>query len=321
MANLRPVNVSIRASDVPTFERVLGLVPDWMDVSPFDRDGLFRRLVSDPNLDLEGALVAWLGDEPVGFVLAVGRRVPLENAPDDSHRGYLTLLAVHPSHRREGVGRALVRAAEAFHVAQGRKEVWVSPYAPAYLWPGPELTRHADGVACLTAEGYQEVYRPISMEIDLRLAEEPEFVREARQRLASEGVGFAPLGAGCYLRTLEFAQRVFKGDWVRVVRETGSAILSGEASPSRLIVATADDGRVLGFSHYEGPRFGPIGVCPGQRGRKIGQVLMWETLHAQRSAGHATAWFLWSDDATANRLYDGAGFRTVRRFVLLKKTL
>jgi len=315
------VNVSIRAADVPTFERVLGLVLGWMDVSPFDRDGLFRRLVSDPNLDLEGSLVAWHGDDPVGFALAVGRRVPLENAPDDSHRGYLTLLAVHPNHRRAGVGRSLIRAAEDYHRAQGRREVWISPYAPAYLWPGPELERHAEGVACLTSEGYGEVYRPISMEIDLTRAEEPGFVWEARQRLASEGVGLAPLDAGCYLRTMEFARRVFKGDWVRVVRETGSAILSGEASPHRLVVATGSDGRVLGFSHHEGPRFGPIGVDPEERGRKIGQVLMWETLHAQRRSGYASAWFLWSDDATAARLYDGAGFRVVRRFVLLKKTL
>lgn len=306
---------------MPTLERVLGLVPDWVDISPFDRDGLFRRLLSDPNLDLQGALIASKDDEPVGLVLALGRRVPLENAPDDSHRGYVTLLAVHPVHRRKGIGRSLIRAAEEYHRAQGRSEVWISPYAPAYLWPGPDLVRHAEGIACLTSAGYQEVYRPISMEIDLTRAEEPGFVSEARQRLADEGVGFAPLEAASYLRTLDFAQRVFKGDWVRVVRETGSAILSRDASPFRLIVATAHDGRVLGFSHHEGPRFGPIGVDPEERGRKIGQVLMWDTLHAQHRAEFETAWFLWSDDATAARLYDGAGFRVVRRFALMKKTL
>jgi hypothetical protein len=48
---------------------------------------------------------------------------------------------------------------------------------------------------------------------------------------------------------------------------------------------------------------------------------MYETLNAQRLAGFRTAWFLWSDDKTASRLYSAAGFKEVRRFALLKKEL
>jgi len=58
-----------------------------------------------------------------------------------------------------------------------------------------------------------------------------------------------------------------------------------------------------------------------QRGRGVGQVLMFATLAAQREAGFRTAWFLWSDDKTAQRLYNGAGFKEVRRFALLKKAI
>jgi hypothetical protein len=48
---------------------------------------------------------------------------------------------------------------------------------------------------------------------------------------------------------------------------------------------------------------------------------MYETLRAQRLAGFRTAWFLWSDDKTAERLYSAAGFREARRFALLNKEL
>jgi hypothetical protein len=48
---------------------------------------------------------------------------------------------------------------------------------------------------------------------------------------------------------------------------------------------------------------------------------MYETLTAQRHAGFRTAWFLWSDDKTAARLYDEAGFKEVRRFALMRKEL
>jgi hypothetical protein len=48
---------------------------------------------------------------------------------------------------------------------------------------------------------------------------------------------------------------------------------------------------------------------------------MYQTLLAQRDAGFRAAWFLWSDDKTAARLYNGAGFTEVRRFALLRKEL
>ena len=48
---------------------------------------------------------------------------------------------------------------------------------------------------------------------------------------------------------------------------------------------------------------------------------MFRTLQAQRDAGFRAAWFLWSDDKTADRIYNGAGFREVRRFALMRKEL
>ena len=105
-----------------------------------------------------------------------------------------------------------------------------------------------------------------------------------------------------------------------VVREGIARIVNHGDSPGRLITAF-DNGEVVGFSHYENERFGPIGVAASQRGRGLGQVLMYRTLVAQRDAGFRAAWFLWSDDKTAAKLYNGAGFKEVRRFALLRKEL
>lgn len=78
---------------------------------------------------------------------------------------------------------------------------------------------------------------------------------------------------------------------------------------------------VLAYSHYGGERFGPIGVRESERGRGIGQVLLYETLQAQKARGYRCSWFLWSDDRTADRLYRAAGFREIRRFAYLKKEI
>jgi ribosomal protein S18 acetylase RimI-like enzyme len=96
-------------------------------------------------------------------------------------------------------------------------------------------------------------------------------------------------------------------------------VLLGEP-PARLILAR-EGGRVLGFVHHEGERFGPIGVAAPERGRGLGRVLMFRALAAMREEGFRIAWFLWSDDATARRLYHPGGFREVRRFAILRKDL
>ena len=53
----------------------------------------------------------------------------------------------------------------------------------------------------------------------------------------------------------------------------------------------------------------------------LGHLLMFRALQVMREAGSRTAWFLWSDDATAARLYHAAGFKERRRFALLRKEL
>ena len=70
-----------------------------------------------------------------------------------------------------------------------------------------------------------------------------------------------------------------------------------------------------------GRRFGPIGVASSQRGRGLGHLLMFRALEAIRGQGFRSAWFLWSEDQTARRLYHSAGFREVRRFAVLRKDL
>lgn len=147
-----------------------------------------------------------------------------------------------------------------------------------------------------------------------------EWVGEKACKLAGKGLTVSPFTAELTLPLLDFARREFAGDWVRVVREGIARIVTYGDSPARLIAAI-DNGTVVGYSHYENERFGPIGVAAAQRGRGLGQVLMYRTLLAQRDAGFRAAWFLWSDDKPAAKLYNGAGFREVRRFALLEKGL
>lgn len=282
-----------------------------------------RQVLIDPNFRRDGALCAWDGEQLVGFCLAIKRRIPLENAPSDEDRGYITLLAVDPDAERRGIGGALLREAEGWLAGQGARFSMVSPYAPGYFAPGVDNEAYPSGKRFFEKHGYTEVYRPLAMQCDLWDLKRPDWVNEAEARLIGEGVAFSPFHPRLTLPLMDFATQDFGGDWIRWVREGISDISKGD-TPSRLVVAsvgTPDGPRVLGFSHFCGERFGPIGVGTTERGRGLGQVLMFMTLEAQKALGMRASWFLWSEDRTAERLYNVAGFREIRRFSLFKKEL
>jgi GNAT superfamily N-acetyltransferase len=278
-----------------------------------------RQVLLDANFRCEGAIVARDGDRVVGFMLSLARQVPLENAPSDAERGYVTLFGVLPEYQRQGVASQMLQRAESFLKSHNRKLVMVSSYAPGYFIPGVDVNAYPAALSFLKKHGYSEVYRPLAMETSLWSLQVPEFVREKRRVLEGDGLTIEPYRFELTLPLLEFTAKEFPGDWVRVVREAMSRITLGD-SPTRLIVAHRNS-EVVGFSHHDAERFGPIGVAASQRGKGLGHVLMFETLEAQKRAGFRAAWFLWSDDKTAQRIYNVAGFKEVRRFALMRKEI
>jgi GNAT superfamily N-acetyltransferase len=182
-----------------------------------------------------------------------------------------------------------------------------------------DVDAYAEAHAFFLGRGYQELYRPIAMEAPLWGWQPPAWLAGREEALRAEGVNCEPYRAELTLPLLEFGRQEFPGDWVRVVRETMGRIVLGDA-PERILIAH-EAGRVLGFVHWENERFGPIGVGKAARGRGLGHVLMFRALAAMRAQGLRAAWFLWSDDATAARLYQSAGFTVRRRFAVLRKAL
>jgi len=305
----------LQTSDIPA---VIDLLATSMPTEAISEQKFARHILLDPNYRDDGALLAKVGNCVAGFIYVAVRDQPLNDI--DARRGYITVIAVDPKFRRQKIATALLAAAEGFIQKLGRSDVLISPYAPAYFTPGVDVASYPAAVTMFSKCGYAEVNRPIAMQTDLWNITEPEFAIGARQTLARDGVHIEAYSPPLTQPILQFARTEFGPDWDVVYREAMQQILRGQASPARIAVAH-QHGRVLGISHHDGERFGPIGVGANARHRGIGQVLMYETLQAQRFAGHRVAWFLWGDDRTAERLYRGAGFVEIRRFVILGKTL
>lgn len=297
----------------------LAVLAEAMPRDPISCARFTQQVLLDVNFRPEGAPVARCEGQVVGFGLSIARQVPLENAPPDGDRGYLTLIGVRPAFQRQGIGSRLLAAAETYLQSEGRTIVGVSPYAPGYFIPGVDVAAYTGALSFFLRHGYQELSRPISMEAQLWDWELPGWVAQREKQLQEERVLCESYRPELTLPLLEFTRREFGGDWVRVVRETMGRIMAGE--PAQRLILAHEQGRVLGFVHSQNERFGPIGVAATERGRGLGHVLMFRALGAMRELGFRTAWFLWSNDATARRLYDIAGFQERRRFAVLQKEL
>src|SRR5678815_6056475 len=118
---------------------ILGLFKASVPFEGISEPRFTRQVLLDVNFRREGAIVARDGDRVVGFMLAIARQVPLENAPSDAERGYITLFGVLPEFQRRGIGSQMLAQAEAYLKSQNRKLVMISSYAPGYFIPGVDV--------------------------------------------------------------------------------------------------------------------------------------------------------------------------------------
>lgn len=94
-------------------------------------------------------------------------------------------------------------------------------------------------------------------------------------------------------RILDFVKENFNEGWIY---EAEHAILS---DVPKCFIATCD-GKVVGFACFDSSAkgfFGPIGVDPSMRGKKIGEALLIRTLNAMKEYGYWYAIIGWVSDA------------------------
>ncbi|KXK15285.1 MAG: Mycothiol acetyltransferase [Armatimonadetes bacterium OLB18] len=297
---------------------LLELCSEVFPAERIDREKWVRNVFLDANFRSEGLGVVEAEGKTAGLVVAFAPQT-LEGASASKKRGYVTLLGVRRQWENQGFGASLLAFAEDYLRECGCGECWVSPYSPGYFAPGVDVAAYGRGLQFLARKGYVEVSRPISMAVDLRALTPPDWVVERRSELGVQGVEVREYSEDWLAPLIEFARKEFHEDWARFVRSAAEDILRGGRN-DRLIFLE-ERGEVRAFSHYNADRFGPIGVASEERGRGLGHVLMFETLKAQKESGQSSAYFLWSDLRTADRLYNAAGFKVVRTFATLRKEL
>jgi GNAT superfamily N-acetyltransferase len=311
--------VKVRGYRADDEEAVIDCWNAALSRDPIDASTFRRKVLLDPNFDPRGLLIADEGGEVVGLCLCLIRRVPLERSDLQPDLGWITAFGVRPTSRGRGAGTALIDAARHWFADAGRRSVSIAAYVPSYFVPGVDVSAYAEGLAFLTARGWIEVDRPISMDANLvNLDVEPHLRRQPE--LVERGVEIRSLQVHEVPLLMAMLQAHMPHDWVRHARDILVDVSRGLAGWDQFTVAV-HGGEMVGYCQFEGEHFGPFGVVEEWQSQGIGTVLLARCLQAMQRRGLHGAWVLWTSDRTAEHVYGRFGFQPTRRFAVLRLDL
>jgi len=201
----------------------------------------------------------------------------------DPTTGHIELIAVHPQHRRQGIGTALLAAAETRLADLGARRVRIGGNPPCYAWPGIDV-RYTPAVCLARRSGYELTDTAWNMTADLTLTHPA--AESDTAHLESAGVKILPAGPDT-------------ADWVRTIWGDGWAweVEQSLNRPDAGCYVAVRDGEILGFAAYGANRpswFGPMGTAPSAEGLGVGRVLLRRCLTDQHAAGRSTAQIGWA---------------------------
>jgi GNAT superfamily N-acetyltransferase len=252
---------------------------------------LFRQnVLGMPSFEPDDILLVTEGEKLLGFVVTKpGRQFEpgLWFGPED---GWVNSIVVERSHRRKGIGTALLGRAEAYLRSLGARRIFLGTDLH-HFFPGIPVQYEA-AQAFATARGYTLGGIAHDLWRDLTDYEVPERVREVLER-ESPTVQIRPGTREDMTGFAKFMADEFPGRW----RWECLHFLEQGGDPAELTLLF-EDGQVAGFSQtysYRSPvlgsnvmwhpllgeRFGglgPIGIAERLRGRGLGLALLCESV-------------------------------------------
>jgi len=295
----------------------------WNKALPLDgiTHNLFeRKIILDGNREKEGFIIAEKDKEIVGFIFCIVYRRPIGTEPIDTTRGFITVMAIHPDYKGQGIGSKLLTEAIEFFKKRNRKLITIAPYPINYFVPGIDKERYPDGVKLFQKFGFEEYYEAISMDGIITKFEIPEKVLGKEKELKKQGVIIRQYQRSDLYDYLEFMDDKMPKPWLEDARRNLIALTYGNFEEDSIFLALKDN-QIIGYCQYEGEHFGPFGVIDEFQGQGVGSVLLAKTLYQMRLKGCHSAWVVWTGEQAAKGVYARLGMNITRRFAIMKKEL
>lgn len=268
----------LHSSEIPS---LLELCVRALPLDTFS-DDLFRaRLLNEPNFEQGHRLCIRDGKQIAGAMLSGVR------GEGETRSAVVSLFAVRPEYRRQGVALALLSETEARVCSDGLRSLRVGKAAPIYFWPGVDV-RYTPALCLLEKHGYQRNGDAVNMQVDFHAASWD--TQDAEARLASEGYEF---------RRLRPEDRSLLSDWLQQTwGETWAheALCSYANDPISTWIAVQGE-RIRSFASYNvtgfANGFGPTGTEEACRGKGLGRILFNRCMLDLRALGYQTCEVCW----------------------------
>lgn len=256
-----------------------------------------RAIAAPPSAnELEDSLFA--SEQPATVFSIPERGVAAVVECDDGP--HLRLLAVDPSARRQGLGQALLQAAEDWARAEGHKTLITGADPPYFLWPGVPSSETA--LHCLLERRhYGRAETNFNMHVDLAaIPDDP--------------------GGYSLATSLDRAEvDAFTTDhWSNWRLEVLRALDKGNLVIDR---AQKGDGGITAFCAFEVNRkglLGPVAVRPDMMGRGMGKAVLLGALHELRRRGAGEVSVVWVGPIVP---YAAVGGKVTDVFFVYRKNL
>ncbi|WP_152397522.1 GNAT family N-acetyltransferase [Paenibacillus guangzhouensis] len=292
-----------------------------------DEESFHRIFLSSPFFDMENTFI-YLEDRQVkGFACGcTGNDLPLGKIA-----GYVTCIFLSDDIRTDSYYRVMLSAIEQRFRALGKKQAEWLFFNPMMLpWYIPNTPQHehnnAPGVPTdgplyefLLREGYAERATECAMYLNLAGFSVPEDIRAKEEHASQEQYSVALYDPGLHHGVEDMLRGFDNPLWQKEIAE---CIQAGVP-----VVVAAHRGKAVGFA---GPvirqpngrgYFAGIGVHPEHEGHGLGSILFFRLCEAFRQIGTAYMSLYTGSTNPAIRIYEKAGFRTVRQFAVMRREL
>ena len=297
------------------------IISCWNKALPHDpvsKVHFIKKLVFDVNFDPKGFFTVKDGDEILGFVNAIYRKVPVTGYSDlEPENGWISAFAVADKSRFAEIGGMLLDKAENYLLSHGRKNIDTG-YSPVYFYQGVSKEHCPEYVELFKSRGYSPA-ESLARDLTLSNYVPPENLEQRKKKLEDEGFYVGPMKDE-YIYSLIDPNESFNGS----IASHEFKLRLSDFDYDRIRIA-AKDGRIIGVALFGDPmgspeRFGPFVVSSAYRGKGLGSVLLHDCLNEMKKRGLHNAWMQWTPSSgTAFEMYNKLGFAVSKTYVRFSK--
>ncbi|WP_136606058.1 GNAT family N-acetyltransferase [Paenibacillus dokdonensis] len=281
--------------------------------------------VSSPYFDPKNTFVLLEEEQVTGFACGcTGDDLPLGQVA-----GYITCIVLADGSQTDDNYKLLLSALEARFQELGKKQSDVLFFNPMMLpWYIPNTPQHehnnAPGVpvdsrlySFLQNEEYAERAKECAMYLNLEQFSMPEEIHGKEDKAAAGGYNVELFDASKHQGVAEMLQGLNNPLWEK---EIGRCTAEGVP-----VVIAALGNQVVGFAgpviRQENGRgyFAGIGVHPEHEGHGLGTILFFKLCEAFKTIGTDYMSLYTGSSNPAIRIYEKAGFQTVRQFSIMRR--